>query len=350
MRYWGKQGTTPRYLCSGDYQTAGRYCIGFSGTAADRRIENEVLSIISHEGVCASLQAIESLKGKHNDQQHQALEKQLQQLEYEAERAFLQYDEADPKNRLVAETLEQRWNDKLEKVEEIKNALCSAKIVSHALSEQDKERILDLGNYFGDTWKSSNCTITLKKKIIRYLIKEIIVDSDDDKKRLTFIVHWQGGDHTSFAIERPLPASKAHKTSEKDIDVIKKMAEKYSDTEIAKVLSKLDRRTGKGHRWTKASVGTARRKLGIRTCCVSPQGILNMAEAKRYCGVSDSALMRLIEANILPAVQVVPYAPYEIKKEDLDKDPVATIIKILKKTGRLVLEGSTPDNQKELFL
>lgn len=349
VRYWGKQGTTPRYLCSGDYQTGGRYCIGFSGTAADRRIENEVLSIISPEGVRASLQAIESLKGKHSDQ-CQALEKQLQQLEYEAERAFLQYDEADPKNRLVVETLEQRWNDKLEKVEEIKNALCAAKLVSQTLSEQDKERIIGLGKYFGSTWNSPNCTAMLKKKIIRHLIKEIIVDSDDDKKRLTFIVHWQGGDHTSFAIERPLPASKAHKTSEEDVDVIKKMAEKYSDTEIAKVLSKLGRRTGKGHRWTKASVGTARRKLGMRAGCILPKGTLNMVEAKRYCGVSDSTLMRLIEANILPAVQVVPYAPYEIKKEDLDKDPVATVVTTLKKTGRLVLEGSTPDYQKELLL
>ncbi|MCP4830417.1 MAG: recombinase family protein [Proteobacteria bacterium] len=34
VRYWGKQGTTPRYLCHGDYQSAGRYCIGFGGMAA----------------------------------------------------------------------------------------------------------------------------------------------------------------------------------------------------------------------------------------------------------------------------------------------------------------------------
>jgi hypothetical protein len=50
-----------------------------------------------------------------------------------------------------------------------------------------------------------------------------------------------------------------------------------------------------------------------------------MAQAKRYCGVSDSTLMRLINANILPAEQVAPFAPYEIKQSDLDNEPVLTM-------------------------
>ena len=129
------------------------------------------------------------------------------------------------------------------------------------------------------------------------------------------------------------------------------MAARFGDAEIAKVLSKLGRKTGKGNRWTKSTVGLVRRKLGIKTTAnTQTDGILNMAQAKRYCGVSDSTLMRLIDAKILPAEQVVPYAPYEIKQKDLDKEPVATIIKTLKKTGKLILEGSTPENQSDLFV
>ena len=78
-------------------------------------------------------------------------------------------------------------------------------------------------------------------------------------------------------------------------------------------------------------------------------GILNMAQAKRYCGVSNSTLMRLINAKILPAVQVVPFAPYEIKQSDLDSEPVSTILKTLKKTGKLLLKGGVSDAQSELF-
>jgi len=110
VRYWGKQGTTPRYFCNGDYASAGRYCISFGGSTADKRIADEVLQIISPKAVTASVRAIETLDNHHCDHQ-QALQRQLQQMEYEAQRAFLQYDQADPSNRLVVDTLEQRWNN-----------------------------------------------------------------------------------------------------------------------------------------------------------------------------------------------------------------------------------------------
>ena len=157
--------------------------------------------------------------------------------------------------------------------------------------------------------------------------------------------------HSPLTIPRPLPVSQAHKTAAEDLELIQKMAPRYSDTEIAKVLSKLGKKTAKGNRWTKSSVGIIRRKHGIKPAPKhKDDGILNMAQAKRYCGVSDSTLMRLIKANILPAEQVAPFAPYEIKRSDLDSEPVSTILKTLKKTGKLLLDGGTPDNQSDLFL
>ena len=75
-----------------------------------------------------------------------------------------------------------------------------------------------------------------------------------------------------------------------------------------------------------------------------------MVQAKKYCDVSDSTLLKLIEENILPANQIVAFAPFEIKQSDLDSEPVSTIIDTLKKTGKLLLRGSQPANQKDLFL
>lgn len=47
--------------------------------------------------------------------------------------------------------------------------------------------------------------------------------------------------------------------------------------------------------------------------------------------------------------QVAPYAPLEIKRMDLDSEPVASIIKHLKRTGRLVLTGDPSTEQASLF-
>ena len=350
VRYWGKQGTTPRYFCNGDYTSAGHYCISFGGSTADKRIAGEVLQVISPEGVAASVRAIEELSNSHSDHQ-QALQRQLQQVEYEAQRAFLQYDQADPSNRLVVDTLEQRWNEKLEQVEQVKSTLYAVQAVPPTLSEKNKQSIIELGKHFADTWHQPECPMVLKKNIIRCLIKEIVVDVDKEKQLLNFIIHWQGGSHSSLTIPRPLPANQAHKTATEDLELIQRMAPRYSDSEVAMVLSKLGRKTGKGNRWTKSSVSIIRRKHGIKPASkTQDDGILNMTQAKRYCGVSDSTLMRLINANILPAEQVAPFAPYEIKQTDLDGEPVSTILKVLKKTGKLMLKGGAPANQSELFL
>jgi DNA invertase Pin-like site-specific DNA recombinase len=350
VRYWGKRGTTPRYLCHGNYNSTGRYCIGFGGTTAEQRISDEVLKVISPDGVAASLRAVEQLDNHHSDH-HSALQRQLQQVEYEAQRAFVQYDQADPGNRLVVDTLEQRWNEKLEKVEQVQNTLDAAQIAPQILTEQNKQSILALGQHFADTWHRTECPMGLKKKIIRCLIKEIIVDVDKEKQLLSFIIHWQGGSHTDLIIPRPLPANQGHKTKAEDLELIRKMAIRYYDAEIAMVLSKLGRKTGKGNRWSQSSVRTIRTRHGIK---VAPErvddGILNLVQAKYYCGVSGSSIMRLITANILPAEQVAPFAPYEIKQSDLNKDPVLSILKTLKKTGKLTLKRGVSANQSELFV
>jgi len=193
--------------------------------------------------------------------------------------------------------------------------------------------------------------MALKKKIMRCLIKEVVVDLDNEKQQLNFIIHWQGGSHSSLTIPKPLPASQAHKTAVEDLELIQKMVDRYPDSEIAKGLSELGRKTGKGNRWTQSSVELSRRKYDIKPSSKhQDDGILNMAQARRHCGVSDSTLMRLINANILPTEQVAPFAPYEIKQADLDKEPISTIPKTLKKTGKLKLTGRTPSNQSDLFV
>ena len=78
-------------------------------------------------------------------------------------------------------------------------------------------------------------------------------------------------------------------------------------------------------------------------------GILNLAQAIQYSGVSDTTLMKLIRANILAAEQVAPYAPLEIKRDDLDSEPVLGILKRLKATGKLILEGDQLCQQQSLF-
>jgi hypothetical protein len=188
----------------------------------------------------------------------------------------------------------------------------------------------------------------LKKRIARTLINEIVVDIDA-AQQLNMVIHWHGGCHTSFSMNKPMSGAVVHKTAIEDVDLIKRMAHRYGDDEIARVLSKLGRHTGKGNRWTQARVATVRRKHHIAAPAATDPDILNLAQAQKHTGVSDTTLMRLIRANLLPVQQVAPYAPLEIKRVDLDTEPVAGIIGHLKSTGRLVLQRDPSAEQAHLF-
>ncbi|MFQ5668619.1 MAG: recombinase family protein [Candidatus Binatia bacterium] len=350
IRYWGKRGTAARYLCSGDFESGGEYCLGFGGATVDKRLAELLVEAISPHGIAASLDAIER-RNVEQDDRTKALERQLQQARYEAERAFTQYDQVDPNNRLVADELERRWNDTLAGQHELEGQLEVATATPASLCAADETAIRALGEDFATVWEDAGCPMTLKKQIARLVIHEIVVDLDEATQTLHFIVHWQGGCHTALSMPKPQSGAVAHKTALEDLEVISRMAVRYGDDEIARVLSKLGRRTGKGNRWTRARVASIRRKHAIASPDESAldADVLTLAQATRYSGVSDTSLMRLIKENVLAADQVAPYAPLEIQRADLDSDPVKAILDHLKATGKLVLDGDTSGAQQGLL-
>jgi DNA invertase Pin-like site-specific DNA recombinase len=349
VRYWGGRGTNARYLCKGDYDDGGQYCIGFGGASVDRRLGQELLKAISHLGVEASLKAIEELSAG-DVAQRVALSSKLKQLEYEARKAFEQYDAVDARNRLAAGELEHRWNEKLEEVEITKQRLSSLNGNRHSLSSEDEEHIRYMGERFGELWQSDRCPSELKKMIFRTVMEEIIVRSDAEKKLLQFTIHWKGGTHTQIEIERPRPATETA-TSLEALDIIRRMAIRSGDDQIASVLNRLGYSTGKEKRWNQIRVATARRNHSIpgqRRAAPDPESI-SLSEAARLCGVSHHTIERLVEAGLLKREQAAPRAPWEIRRADLDREPVRSIIQRLLRTGKLVFQGDCAEGQSTLF-
>ncbi len=64
---------------------------------------------------------------------------------YESERACRQFDAVEPENRLVARTLERRWNEKLQQLAELEEVYAQAQQVQRLeISEPQRQQILRL--------------------------------------------------------------------------------------------------------------------------------------------------------------------------------------------------------------
>ena len=154
VRYWGKSGTAARYLCAGDFETGGSYCIGFGCATVDKCFGELILEVISPRGLKARIAELARTGGESNARRT-ALERKLQQVCYEAERAFAQYDQADPNNRLVADVLEQRWNAKLEDQHRLERELYELSEATPALGDGDALAIRALGESFASVWNDA---------------------------------------------------------------------------------------------------------------------------------------------------------------------------------------------------
>lgn len=110
----------PRYSCSrGWLDNAEPRCIAFGGLRVDDAIEEALLSVVG-PGAIAAATAAEQEAGQRRDQV-----RDLEAARYAADRAFRQYDAADPANRLVTGELEARWNKALAHVAEVEGKIAA---------------------------------------------------------------------------------------------------------------------------------------------------------------------------------------------------------------------------------
>jgi hypothetical protein len=261
---------------------------------------------------------------KNNRRSDIKLENALEQARFEASRAHRQYDAVDPENRLVASNLERRWNERLLAVRALEDQLAQlATAPATSLREEDRERLLALGRDLSLAWDRPGVTVETRKKIIRLLISEIVVDVIGDTMRL--IIRWQGGDHTRLEVKKNKVGQTRWVTDTGVIELVQALARHMADTSIATVLNRAGKSTGRGNGWTRSRVCSLRHQHGIAPYVAGERqerGEATLREAAEILAVSPSTILRMISAGLLPAKQLCKAAPWVLRLADVQRDDI----------------------------
>lgn len=260
----GKGGTNPRYMCEGEFSQGGNYCQSFSGLKTDRVFEEELLlKVIEPMAIQASIEACEVITQKYQDK-IKYLGNELENAQYEADRAFTQYNEVDPKNRLVASDLERRWNEKLQVLNEVEERIENEKKKIQKPTPEEILKVQSLSKRLPEIWKCPETDSVIKKRIIRMMVEEVLMHLDDETLMLTMTIHWKGGVHTQVQFKKPINGdSPPNKTDENIVELLKKFAPHYPDEEIARTFNCHKFKTGYGNPWTRTRVRGLRAKNKI---------------------------------------------------------------------------------------
>jgi excisionase family DNA binding protein len=335
-----------RYQCVGAFtHLAAARCISFSGMRADRMVAKEVLGRVQPLGVDAALASIDARSHRRSEKQGQ-LKFALEQARYEAARAERQYDATDPDNRLVAGELERRWNERLVAVHNLETELAQACAEqADALTVADRDRLMMLGRDLAQAWDSPGATPETRKKIIRTVISEIIVDVVGDS--LELVVHWQGGDHTRLGVKKNKFGHTRWVTDADIVDLVRALARHMPDQAIAMVLNRSGKTTSHGHSWTRGSVCSLRHQNDLaihRQGERAERGEATINEAAAILDVSTSTVRRLIAERALSASQPCKGAPWIIPHAELAHEAVRR-----EANARRSRCPASDDRQKNLF-
>jgi hypothetical protein len=130
-----------------------------------------LLTILQPAAVQAAL-AAEAQATVHRDEAREAMARDLEAARYAADRAFRQYDAADPENRFVAGELEARWNRALTRVAEFEKRIADHDAAVQPRLDLAPISFTALAEDFQSVWSAPTTDARLKKRIVRTVIHE----------------------------------------------------------------------------------------------------------------------------------------------------------------------------------
>lgn len=217
VMYGGGGGRYPSYRCTQlARDVLGKPCLTVTARNIEGPVADLVLQTLSRENLDAATRVVELI-----EQEDAALDQQwtlqLERARYEARRAERQYDQCDPENRVVARTLEVRWNAKLEELERLEREHDELKRRRRVeITDVDRRRILDLAENLPKLWHAKMTTDRDRKVLLRLFIREISIRPVEvPRSVLRLGVLWQTGAVTEIEIDRiphKMPAQKRRPT------------------------------------------------------------------------------------------------------------------------------------------
>jgi DNA invertase Pin-like site-specific DNA recombinase len=312
----------PRYLCRrGNLDNAEPKCISFGGLPVDRALAQALLRVVAPAAAEAARQA-EAEQERQQDDVLAALERDLQAARFAADRAGRQFDAADPANRLVADELERRWDAALGRVRELEQRIEQAGRLRPPSPVPGLEMVGELARDLEEVWNHPGTEAQLKKRLVRTLIEEIVIDVDDTASEVVLAIHWRGGVHTELRVRRRRRGGCCD-TSLSVIDAVRSLARICPDQVLAGLLNRHGLRTGRGNRWTVERVAALRSYHQIPNCCpdrAQEEGWMTLSKAAAALGVSPRTLRLAVERGQLNGEHPLGAGPWIFNRRDLETE------------------------------
>jgi hypothetical protein len=285
-----REGPRPIYICQEtSVRRAGKVCQTIPGKELDAAVSGLLLELMTPTTLDATLAVQRELEARTAESD--ALRRQqLERMRYETELARRRYLKVDPDNRLVADSLEADWNDKLRRHSDaVTEYEKHRQEQSLMLSEEARQRIRDLAEQFPRVWNDDRVPPTERKRILRLLVEDVTLIKAE---KITAHVRLTGGSARTLVLERPKPIAQIRKFKPELVAEIDELLEHHCDREIADMLNERGQRTWEGKAFNLKKISFIRfaYKLASRFDRLRRRGLLTTREVAQRFNISQTSV------------------------------------------------------------
>src|SRR5580704_3740228 len=322
VRYTGNGGIYPRYQCNWlrrESLGTSKECLNLRCDLLDAAVAEEVLKALQPAELELALAALAELESRDQALGHQ-WQMRIERAEYEAALAERRYLEVDPSQRLVASTLERRWNDALLQLEDLKKQAAEfRRREARVATPEQKAKVLALARDLPLLWHAPTTQAKDRKRMLRLLIKDITVDKPANQKLLTAHIRWQGGACSDLSVQLPPNIADRLRYPAAVVDRVRDFARGSIDAEIAEEFNQEGRTSATGKPYTAKMIQWIRKCHGIPSAVLRKPEELTVQQVAKYFGASDSVVYYWIERRLIHARRLNAGMPYWITLDKADE-------------------------------
>ena len=303
-KYRRKGRIDPAYLCQRNrierYEDSCQY---IPGAGVDEAISRLIIESVTPLTLEVALEVQRELQIRFNEAD-KLRKQQLERVEYEANLARRRFMQIDPDNRLVADTLEAEWNEKLRNLQQAKDYYEKHRQLDSAkLKKEQQKEILNLARDFPKLWKNPKTPPREKKRMIRFLIEDVTMIKGDE---ITLHVRFKGGAKKTLKIPLPPKGWQHALTDPEIVKLVDDLLNDHNYSEIATILNERGYKSGTGLQFDRKIITGIRRSYDLRTryARLRNTGKLTAEEIANLLAVSIQTVRRWGKEEI---IKTYPY-------------------------------------------
>jgi DNA invertase Pin-like site-specific DNA recombinase len=236
VRYHSRHGQLcPEYVCQREgIEHAEAVCQRVPGAGVDQAVGELLVEAVNPVALEVTLAVQRELQSRL-EEADRLRRAQVERAQYECELAQRRYLRVDPDNRLVADSLEAHWNEKLRALGEAHEEYARRREQdARVLTDEQRRTILALASDFPRLWSDPGTPDRDRKRMVRLLLEDVTLNRDE---QISLQMRFKGGACRMLHLPLPLCSWQQHVTPSAVIDEIDRLLDDHTILQIATILN-----------------------------------------------------------------------------------------------------------------